>query len=170
MPADTTARTVPVPARRFSAAHAAVFVLILLAGAGLRSWHLDRESIWWDEFTSVVHLDPPSAWQASPDFTRWNQSVIRDTAPSLLAFWKQNRSMDPATMPMYYTFEYLWTRYVSNDFDTLRCLSVFISLLVLPVGYMLGRTFFGRSAGLIVMLCLALSPVHWQFARESANY
>jgi tetratricopeptide (TPR) repeat protein len=170
MPEDSTFLTAAVPARRFSAAHAAALALILLAGAGLRCWQLDRESIWWDEFTSVVHLDPPTAWQASPDYIRWNQSVIRDTAPSLLAFWKQNRSMDPATMPMYYTFEYLWTRYVSNDFETLRYLSILISMLVLPAGYLLGRTFFGRGAGLIVMLCVALSPIHWQFSREIRMY
>ena len=170
MPEDTTCQTAGAAPRRFSALHAAAFALILLAGVGLRAWQLDRESIWWDEFTSVVHLDPPSAWQASPDYTRWNQTVIRDTAPSLLAFWKQNRSMDPATMPMYYTFEYLWTRHISNDFDTLRYLSIFISMLVLPVVYLLGRTLFGRGAGLIVMLCAALSPVHWQFAREIRMY
>jgi tetratricopeptide (TPR) repeat protein len=170
MPEDTTSQTAAVSPRRFSAAHAAAFALILLAGAGLRCWQLERESIWWDEFTSVVHLEPPTAWQASPDFTRWNQSVIRDTAPSLLAFWKQNRSMDPATMPMYYTFEYLWTRHVSNDFDTLRYLSILISMLVLPVAYLLGRAFFGPGAGLIVMLCVALSPIHWQFAREIRMY
>jgi len=170
MPEDTTPQTAVPPARRFSAAHAAAFALILLAGAGLRCWHLERESIWWDEFTSVVHLDPPSDWQASPDFIRWNQTVIRDTAPSLLAFWKQNRSMDPATMPMYYTFEYLWTRYVSNDFNTLRYLSIFIAMLVLPAAYLLGRSFFGPGAGLIVMLCVALSPIHWQFAREIRMY
>mgnify|MGYP000906765628 CR=1 FL=1 len=170
MPEDTTPQTAVPSARRFSAAHAAAFALILLAGAGVRCWQLDRESIWWDEFTSVVHLDPPSAWQASPDFIRWNQTVIRDTAPSLLAFWKQNRSMDPATMPLYYTFEYLWTRYVSNDFNTLRYLSVFIAMLILPAAWLLGRTFFGPGAGLVVMLCVALSPVHWQFAREIRMY
>ncbi len=170
MPENTTPQIAAASGRRFSIAHAAAFLLILLAGAGLRCWHLDRESIWWDEFTSVVHLDPPSAWQASPDFVRWNQTVIRDTAPSLLAFWKQNRSMDPATMPMYYTFEYLWTRYVSNDFNTLRYLSVFIAMLLLPAVYLLGRSFFGPGAGLIAMLCVALSPIHWQFSREIRMY
>lgn len=150
--------------------HALLFALILLAGLLPRLHGLERESIWWDEFTSVVHLEPPSAWSADPQFVRWNQSVVRETAPGLLEFWKQNRSMDPATMPLYYTFEYLWNRHVSNDFDTQRYLSILIGMLLLPAGYLLGRQFFGPGGGLIVMLCVALSPIHIQFSREIRMY
>lgn len=150
--------------------HAVLFALILLAGLLPRIYGLERESIWWDEFTSVVHLEPPSDWSADPQFVRWNQMVIRNTAPSLLGFWKQNRSMDPATMPLYYTFEYLWSRHVSNDFDTQRWLSIFIGMLLLPAAYLLGRMFFGPGGGLVVMLCVALSPIHIQFSREIRMY
>ncbi len=150
--------------------HALLFALILLAGLLPRIYGLERESIWWDEFTSVVHLEPPSAWSADPQFVRWNQMVIRDTAPTLLGFWRQNRSMDPATMPLYYTFEYLWSRHVSNDFDTQRWLSIFIGMLLLPAAYLLGRLFFGPGGGLVVMLCVALSPIHIQFSREIRMY
>ncbi len=147
-----------------------VFFGILLVGLAVRVQGLGRESIWWDEFTSVMHLQPPSAWQASPDYSRWNQQVIRETTPSLMAFWRQNRTLDPATMPLYYTFEYLWNRYLDHDWASLRWLSVFIGMLLLPAAFALGAVFYGRWAGLLVMACVALSPIHVQFSREIRMY
>ncbi len=131
---------------------------------------MDRESIWWDEFTSVVHLQPPQEWQSSPDYNRWNQIVIRDTAPSLLGFLRQNRSMDPATMPLYYVFEYAWNKYVDARYETQRYLTVLIGMLLLPAVYALGRVLLGRNPALLVMCCAALSPLHIQFAREIRMY
>jgi len=149
---------------------ALAFFGVLLIGLSVRIQGLGRESIWWDEFTSVMHLQPPSAWQASPDYNRWNQQVIRETAPSLMAFWRQNRTLDPATMPLYYTFEYLWNRYLNNDWASLRWLSILIGMLLLPATYALGAVFYGRWAGLLVMACVALSPIHVQFSREIRMY
>ncbi len=146
------------------------FFLVLAVGFLVRAQGLGRESIWWDEFTSVMHLQPPSAWQASPDYARWNQQVIRETAPSLMAFWRQNRTLDPATMPLYYTFEYLWNRYLDNDWASLRWLSILIGMLLLPAAFALGAVFYGRWAGLLTMACVALSPIHVQFSREIRMY
>lgn len=149
---------------------ALAFFGVLLIGLALRVQGLGRESIWWDEFTSVTHLQPPSAWQASQDYPRWNQQVIRETAPSLLAFWRQNRTLDPATMPLYYTFEYLWNRYLNSDWTSLRWLSILVGMLLLPAAWALGTVFYGRRAGLLVMACVALSPIHVQFSREIRMY
>ncbi len=144
--------------------------LILIAGAGVRLHGITREAVWWDEFTSLMHIHPPVAWEQSPDYPRWNQVVIRETAPSLFAFWKNNRQLDPATMPLYYTFEYAWNRYVSRSIPAMRVLSILIGVLIIPVVYLLGRDLFGKNAGLIAALCLALSPIHRQFAQEIRMY
>lgn len=153
---------------RFYAAMA--LALIMVAGAGLRLHGITREAVWWDEFTSLMHLAPPAAWEQSPDYPRWNQVVIRETAPSLFAFWKNNRQLDPATMPLYYTFEYAWNRFVSRSVPVMRLLSILIGLLIIPVVYLFGKDLFGRNAGLIAALCLALSPIHRQFAQEIRMY
>jgi len=88
-----------------------LLALILLTGLFARLHGISRESIWWDDFTSVMHLEPPQEWQDSPDYVRWNQTVIRGTSTGLLDFLRKNRSLDPATMPFYYTFEYLWNHH-----------------------------------------------------------
>jgi hypothetical protein len=149
---------------------AAALGAILLLGLLYRIQGIQRESIWWDEYTSVIHLNPLEAWQASPDYPRWVQAVHYEPSPDLLTFWMRNRSMDPATMPLYYTFEYLWHTYLDESMVSLRLLSIFIGMLILPVMYLLGRDMFGPAAGLIAALCLAMSPIHRQFAQEIRMY
>ncbi len=143
---------------------------ILLLALFVRAYGVWEESYWWDEFTSIVHLSPPAAWENAPAYERWNQTVDRETAQGLLGFWQANRSMDPATMPLYYTLEYFWNQYVSRDYASLRILSIVIGLLLIPAIYLFGRTLFGRTAGLVAAFCVALSPMHWQFAQEIRMY
>ena len=49
----------------------------------MRAAGITAESAWWDEYTSVMHLD----------------------APSLGRFLSLNRTLDPLTLPLYYTLE-----------------------------------------------------------------
>ncbi len=111
---------------------------IVFVGAALRAYHLGSESVWWDEYTSVMHLG----------------------APDLVSFLKLNRSLDPATLPLYYSIEYLVWRHVSSGILALRMVSVCLSLLTFPLVYLLGKRLFGRAAGIVAALCFALSPVH----------
>lgn len=147
-----------------------LLLLIVALGAFVRLYSHRDESVWWDEFASVVHLDPPKAWQDSPDYERWAQGVVHEGSPNLLAFLKRNRSMDPATMPLYYTFEYFWNRFVSRSVASQRLLTIFIGVLMIPFIYLFGRDLYGKNAGLIAALCLALSPIHRQFAQEIRMY
>lgn len=150
----------------------ALACLALIMGTGLfvRVYRMYDESFWWDEFTSIVHLRQPEAWENNPQYARWNQVVVRETAPNLLAFLKANRSMDPATMPLYYTLEYLWNKHVSREPQSLRWLSIVIGMMLIPAIYAFGRNLFGRHAGLIAAFCVAMSPLHRQFAQEIRMY
>ena len=112
--------------------------LVLGAGALLRIWGLGAESVWWDEYTSLMHLD----------------------APGLLDFLRLNRSLDPATLPLYYSLEYLFYHYLSESVYALRLFSVFLGLLSIVALYALGRRLFSAQAGLIAAGCLAFSPIH----------
>lgn len=147
-----------------------VLLSIMAVGLAVRVAGVTRESVWWDEYSSLVHLEPPAAWRDSPHFNRWNQQLFRETAPSLWAFLKQNRTMDPATMPLYYTLEYFWHKHISDRPAGLRLLSILIGMAILPAIYIFGRDLFGPSAGLVAALCVALSPIHRQFSQEIRMY
>ncbi len=157
-----------VPARHWPTAVA----LLLILGTGLfvRVYDLHKESIWWDEFTSVMHLEAPEEWRQSPHYKRWNQMVIRAPADSLFDFWVQNRSLDPATMPLYYTLEYLWHHFVWGSVYGLRIFSVILGVVSIPLLYKLGKALFGPWAGLTAALCMALSPIHVHHAQGIRMY
>lgn len=143
---------------------------IVIVGLCVRLYGIYSESIWWDEFTSVMHLAPVSAWEEHAEYTRWNQTVIRETAPTLLGFLAANRTLDPATMPLYYVLEYTWHKFVGRDAGTLRLLSVIVSVLTIFFLFVFARELFGPVAGLVAAFCLALSPIHRQFAQEIRMY
>jgi len=143
---------------------------VLLAGAWLRLNNIAAESVWWDEFSSLVHMAPPSGYEDSPHFEQWQHAAIQKTAPSLFDFWQANRTYDPATMPLYYSVEYFVWNYGGRSVLVLRLVSFLISMAALPLLYGLGRYLFGPRAGLLAMTLLALSPVHAQFAQEIRMY
>jgi len=114
-----------------------------VAGLGLlalvlRLWGMGGESAWWDEYSSLVHLQRGTLW----DFLRYN------------------RTLDPATLPLYYTLEYFWSRLVGMDTYVMRLPSVVMGLALLPVMYGLGRRCFGEYAGWVAAMCVAVSPIH----------
>ena len=113
----------------------AVWMLVALL---LRLFHITQESLWWDEYTSHVYLG----------------------ASSLAEFLSLNRTLDPLTLPAYYSLEYLWTHYVHDSVLSLRLMSIGIGLATLPLVYALGRRFCGYRAGLVAAALLVLSPVH----------
>jgi uncharacterized membrane protein len=147
-----------------------VFLLIIALGLSARLLHITRESVWWDEFATAAFLEPPQSYVESPDYERWNQQVIRHSSPTLGAFLAQNRLVDPAAMPLYLSMEYYWNTYISQSVVSLRLMSVFISMGVLVFVFLLGRKMFNTNAGLIAMLCIALSPIHVQFSKEIRMY
>lgn len=139
------ARKAPDITRR----HTGILLLVVaVVAVVLRMWGLDQESVWWDEYTSLAHMD----------------------APSLGAFHELNRLLDPAALPLYYSLEYLWWNYVSASEHSLRLLSIGISLWGIPLIYGAGATLFNRRAGIVAAMCLALSPVHIYHAQGIRMY
>ncbi|HPA40587.1 MAG TPA: glycosyltransferase family 39 protein, partial [Candidatus Hydrogenedentes bacterium] len=123
---------------RFGARDALLLAGLLGLALGTRAAGIASESAWWDEYTSVMHLD----------------------APSLGRFLSLNRTLDPLTLPLYYTLEYLWWHFVSATLPGLRALSVLLSLATVAAFYTLARRLTGRAGAAAAGLCLALSPVH----------
>lgn len=111
---------------------------IAAAALALRAWGLASESFWWDEYTSLTHLDAPSLWE----------------------FLSRNRSLDPATLPLYYTLEYLFYHYCSDSYLALRWLSIALNLATIPLLFALGKTLYDARAGLLTATLFAVSPIH----------
>jgi uncharacterized membrane protein len=116
---------------------------ILLVAFGLRVLRLDAQSLWYDEAFGI-HLSHLSL----PEATRWMASTFNP--------------------PLYYYLLDLWVQVAGVSEFAVRMISVYAGILVLPLGYSLARSLFGRTAGLITMLFLAISPLcvwHSQNAR-----
>lgn len=122
--------------------------LIMALALGLRVWNLGNESPWYDEVITAGGVD----------------------APSVPAFFEHWRLTNWNAVPVYYVLEYYWANVIGGSVLSLRWLSILFGMLAIPVIYQLGREAFGRSAGLVAALCLALSSVHIYQAQEIRNY
>ncbi len=143
---------------------------IVALGLFFRVWGITGESVWFDEFVSLILLKAPHAYVQSPHYERWNQTVGHQESSSLAACLRANRSLDPATMPAYPTFEYCWNGLVSDSALSLRLYSLFVGVLMIPLIFLFARDLFGNFAGLMAALCLAMSPVHRYYGQEIRGY
>jgi hypothetical protein len=64
----------------------------------------------------------------------------------------------------------LWTRLFGSDEVALRSLTVFLGGLAVPVMALLGRRLFGRTAGLVSALLLAISPFFVHYEQTARSY
>lgn len=112
---------------------------ILLLGMALRLYRLEAQSIWADEYFLTVFFGAPN--------TR--------TFLGLARFWS------PDVMPLGYTFLYWWGNlFAPGSFVAWRLAPVAVSLICIPLIWLLGREAHSNRAGLVAAMLLALSPVH----------
>ena len=124
---------------------AAALAFIVTLGSGLRFWHLGARSLWVDEGATAViaRLD----W--------WN---------FLRLLWRRE-----ANMSFYYLLMRGWI-HLGHGEAWLRALSATFGVLAIPTIYLLGRTLWGRSAGLVAALLLALNAYHIRYSQEARSY
>jgi len=115
----------------------ALTAIIILAIA-VRAHHLGEQSVWYDEYITISHVD----------------------APSLTSCLEQQRAWDWHMVPAYHIVQYYWWRLVKGSIVGVRWLSILLGVLAIPVLYRFGCDLYGRTAGLVAALCLALSPFH----------
>ncbi len=104
----------------------------------IRLWGIDKESVWWDEYTSLMHL---------------NSGGIEKFLYLLPVF-------DPAVFPLYYIMEYFVWNYMGSSVILLRIVSVLLSISVVFPIYLLGKELGSRNAGLFACLLYVLSPIY----------
>ncbi len=125
-----------------------LFLLIVLLAFVVRIYKISDESVWWDEYSSLVHIN----------------------SGSLKEFIYLNPLYDPATMPAYYILEYLFWHYVSPSVISLRFFSILLSVMTIPVLFLIGRKFNSEKIGLVAGLFFAISPIHRFFGQGIRMY
>ena len=131
----------------------ALLLCVLALGLGLRLYRLGDESIDFEEYVNVGHLD----------------------APNLAEYIQQLRHNDPSTAPLPFALVYEWAKVFGRSPVSTRMVSVVLGeltvlLTFLIAYYFLGRGAFGLRAGLVAALCSALSPPQVFFSQEVRFY
>ncbi len=132
-----------------------VLVLLLLLAWGLRLYHLDTMSLWWDEALS------------------WDRAT--NTLPNILSNTIQiqriaTRDLHP---PFYFVLLHVVTLFAGTSEFALRFLSVAANLLTLAMFVPLTRVLFGNrgdSISFFAILFAALSPFYVWYSQEARPY
>ncbi len=137
-------------------------VAVLLLSAWIAVFHLDRESIWYDEgFTAfIVHHDADE-----PDGLRQSARYVID---SLAGVFERGRG-DVHPLLYYYALD-IWTLVMGEAVWLLRLPSIFFGLIGLAAMYSLGRTLFDRPTGLLAALLLGIAHFYIYYNREARMY
>jgi uncharacterized membrane protein len=122
-----------------------VLCLLMLAGLGLRFFHLGKESLWLDEAYS------------------WH--LASDDPLSILEGARGNRH----TPPLYYLALHYWNAFGESE-EALRSLSALLGVAVIPLFYFLGRSLRDERAGLLAAAASALSPFLVYYGQEARGY
>jgi uncharacterized membrane protein len=161
------------------------FFLIILTGVcvilgiSLRFSHIRRHVYWHDEVYTILRAFGTSTDEFNTDifdgkihnvkelqqYQRYNsQKTIRDSLRAL--------SFHPEHSPLYYLLVRLIAPYFDPPVAGARLLSAFISLLLFPAVYLLTKELFlqSKSAPLIALCLIALSPIQILYAREARQY
>jgi len=151
MPAGTPGvepfHTSPVDAHGSRLANRSTLVIwiIVALGAALRLIALGYKSFWLDEIASVAIARAPSNW-----FWHW--------------LWTEE-----GNMALYYVMLRPWLHFGMSE-ASIRMLSVLPGIASLPMMYLLGARLFGRRAGILAALFLALSTCSVVYSQEARGY
>jgi uncharacterized membrane protein len=121
--------------------------VIVLFCAVLRVYHLGAASLWSDEIFSRYYVDLFGLHYALSD------GLSKETNP-----------------PTYYLLLQGWMALWGHSEAALRSLSALASTLCVPVAYLLGREFGGKSRALTAALLCALCPMSIYLAQEARVY
>lgn len=114
----------------------------------IRLWNVDKESVWWDEYTSLMHIE----------------------SSSLKQFLFLLPVFDPAVFPLYYTLEYFIWNYIYPSVSLLRLFSILLSLLAILLVYLIGKEMKDNKVGLFASVLFVLSPVYRFYSQGIRTY
>jgi uncharacterized membrane protein len=121
-----------------------IVLFITAVGFALRLYALGRESLWFDE---LLQLDIA-------------QGPLAGILPQLPKH---------TAVPLDYLISHFWILLGRQD-AWVRLPAVIFGTLALPLAYQLGRAWFSRGEGLLLMILLAVSPFHVRYSQEARPY
>src|SRR5687767_8064810 len=121
----------------------ALLALIIVVGAGLRLYGLDRESLWNDEL---------SGWHSS-SFETWSDVVAY--------------GIPPDHPPGHAVLQHFWIRSVGDSESLLRLPSAIAGILVIPAMFGLGRRLYGEREGLVAATLTAVLWMPVSYSQEA---
>jgi mannosyltransferase len=125
--------------------HRSLLLAIGVGALGLRLFDLGAESIWIDEWSSVV--------LARSDLTH----ILRD----------RSQSVNP---PLYFLLLHFWTQLFGDSELAIRMPSVVCGTIAVVLGFAVGRDLFSRFVGIITAALLAVSLFHIQHSQDARGY
>ena len=123
-----------------------ILLLIVLLAAALRLWHLDAQSVWYDESFSVANSVRPLA--------RLMQILVYDR-------------MHP---PLHYLVLHEWFHIAGFGAMQARLVSVILGTLSIPLLFLLARRFTDSATSLVAAFLLAVSQMAVYFSQEARPY
>jgi 4-amino-4-deoxy-L-arabinose transferase-like glycosyltransferase len=120
-------------------------MLVVVAGALFRLYLLGERSLYVDEAASITFARLP-----------WS------------AFWKAIWEYE-GNMVLYYMLLRGWI-HLGDGETVVRSLSVLFGVATIPVTYLLGLRLFGRKAGLLSAVLLAVHAFHILYSQEARSY
>jgi len=122
-----------------------LFFIILLTGSILRFYNIDKKSYWLDEELSIR--------LSSLSISGIIDNSANETHP-----------------PLYYFILHYWMNLFGDSEASARSLSAIFGIISIMLIYQIGKLIFGREAGLISSLILAISAFHINYSQEARMY
>jgi 4-amino-4-deoxy-L-arabinose transferase-like glycosyltransferase len=123
-------------------------LIITLIGLALRLYNLTYHSLWFDEAISV-HW----ARQSVPRILEVGLTLVEDRLP-----------------PLYYLFLKGWTNFFGFSEVSVRSLSVFWGVLLVPIIATIAAMLFNRRVAVVTALLVALNPFLIWYSQETRMY
>lgn len=120
--------------------------LILLLTFILRLINL-KQSLWWDEAINVVYAKSSSFWWFLTKYP------IGDFHP-----------------PGWFAIVWVWGHIFGFSEIAIRLPSVILGTATVWITFLLGKELFGKKAGIVAALFLAISPLHVYYSQEARMY
>ena len=151
-----------------------LFIFIIVIGIWFRFTNLDGKFYWKDEAYTSLMLSGYSPAEVKKEITG---KIVRVKDLQRYQHISPNKSVfdtvkalaenDPQHPPLWYLLTRLWIGIVGDSVANIRVVSVFISLLALPLIYWLCLELFNSPiTGFIGTLNVAISPFHILYAQE----
>ncbi len=122
-----------------------LLLALLVLAFTLRLYKLNAQSLWYDEAVTAQVVQ-----QGLPELARWTADDIQP--------------------PLYYVVLSAWTRLAGVSEWALRFPSAWFGLLMVVLGYAMGRRLFGRIAGLFTALLATTHPLWVYYSQEARMY